>query len=152
MKTLRILPLLLIALTLNIGCDKSLELDEKFSPVTPADVDADAGDWDMIVLASPDAIAVPAPDAIGSTPYLAELAAIKAEQATLTAEQKKIIKYWSAGGVVRWNQFLRELVARYNLPPAPNSQDVYPLPDAEYPFGDPNLPFANPPYAARGFI
>ena len=43
------------------------------------------------------------------------------------------------------------LVARYNLPPAPNPDDTYPVPDANNPFADPNFPFANPPYAARAY-
>lgn len=52
---------------------------------------------------------------------------------------------------MRWNQILRELVARYNLPPAPKDEGGYPVPDAENPFGDPNFPFANPVYAARAY-
>jgi hypothetical protein len=52
---------------------------------------------------------------------------------------------------MRWNQILRELVARYNLPPAPSDQGGYPVPDAENPFGDPQFPFANPVYAARAY-
>jgi hypothetical protein len=53
--------------------------------------------------------------------------------------------------VLRWNQILRGLVARYNLPPAPRSDGSYPIPDANNPFADPNFPFANPPYAARAY-
>jgi hypothetical protein len=52
---------------------------------------------------------------------------------------------------MRWNQILREMVARYNLPPAPRDEGGYPVPDAENPFGDPNFPFANPVYAARAY-
>jgi membrane-associated phospholipid phosphatase len=51
---------------------------------------------------------------------------------------------------MRWNQILRELVARYNLPPAPQNGG-YPVPDADNPFGDPAFPFANPVYAARAY-
>jgi hypothetical protein len=46
---------------------------------------------------------------------------------------------------------LRKLVAQYNLPPAPKSDNTYPAPNAENPFADPNFPFANPPYAARAY-
>ena len=53
--------------------------------------------------------------------------------------------------MLRWNQIMRELVARYNLPPAPRADDTYPVPDANNPFADPNFPFANPPYAARAY-
>ena len=53
--------------------------------------------------------------------------------------------------MLRWNQILRELVARYNLPPAPRDNGTYPAPDANNPFADPAFPFANPPYAARAY-
>jgi membrane-associated phospholipid phosphatase len=53
--------------------------------------------------------------------------------------------------VLRWNEIERELVAKYNLPPAPRPDGTYPSPDAENPFGDPAFPFANPPYAARAY-
>ena len=62
-----------------------------------------------------------------------------------------MIAYWSGGGVLRWNQILRELVARYNLPPAPRADGTYPAPDAANPFADPAFPFSNPPYAARAY-
>ena len=53
--------------------------------------------------------------------------------------------------MLRWNQILRELVARYNLPPAPRDDGTYVFPDANNPFADPAFPFANPPYAARAY-
>jgi hypothetical protein len=145
--------LLTIALTsaLVISCDKDITDSEQLAPFKPGDIDADAGTWDMIVLAAPDQIAVPAPDAVGSDAYLAELAAIKDVQSKLTNKQKGIIEYWSGGGILRWNQKMRELVARYNIPPAVKPDNTYPVPDAENPFADPNFPFANPPYAARAY-
>ena len=53
--------------------------------------------------------------------------------------------------MLRWNQVMRELVARYNLPPAPRDNGTYVFPDANNPFADPQFPFANPPYAARAY-
>jgi hypothetical protein len=105
----------------------------------------------MIVLTSPGQIAVAAPTPVTSPAYVAELDAIKLSQANLTSAQRQAIAYWSGGGVMRWNQILRELVARYNLPPAPKDEGGYPVPDAENPFGDPAFPFANPVYAARAY-
>ncbi len=67
----------------------------------------------------------------------------------MTESQRQVIDYWSAGGTLRWNQIMLELVARYNLPPAPREDGSYVSPDAENPFADPQFPFANPPYAAR---
>jgi hypothetical protein len=133
------------------GCDKSVGPFEVLPPLEPSTMDATAGSWRMIVLTSPGQIAVAAPTAVTSAAYIAELDAIKASQANLTSAQRQAIAYWSGGGVMRWNQILRELVARYNLPPAPNDQGGYPVPDADNPFGDPAFPFANPVYAARAY-
>lgn len=141
----------LLVLSMVSSCDKSIETGENFTAQIPADLDADAGDWNMIVLSSVDQIAVAAPADPSSDAYKAELAAIKTAQSKLTKEQKEIIKFWSVSGVVRWNQIMRELVARFNLPPAPRPDGTYPGPDAENPFADPNFPFSNPPYAARAY-
>src|SRR5688500_7418039 len=129
------------------SCDKSIEIhgDLKFN--TPASADANAGTWRMIVLPAANSIAVAPPASVSSDAYLAELAAVKDAQSKLTKEQKDIIKYWSAGGILRWNQIFRDLVAEYNLPPAPKTDNTYPVPDAENPLGAPYFTFANPPYA-----
>jgi hypothetical protein len=105
----------------------------------------------MIVVTGPEQFTVAPPAAVSSEAYRAELAAIRTAQGTITDTQRDTIDYWSAGGVLRWNQILRELVARYNLPPAPRPNDTYPAPDANNPFADPAFPFANPPYAARAY-
>ncbi|MDP9176805.1 MAG: phosphatase PAP2 family protein [Gemmatimonadota bacterium] len=133
------------------GCDKSVGPFEPLPPLEPSALDPAAGSWRMILLTSPTQISVAAPAAVTSAEYKAELDVIKSSQANLTAAQRQAIAYWSGGGVMRWNQILRELVARYNIPPAPNDQGGYPVPDAENPFGDPPFPFANPVYAARAY-
>jgi hypothetical protein len=136
---------------LTVSCDKSIDDGEQLKSLTPADIDADAGTWKMIVLTTPNQVAVAAPAAITSDAYIAELTAIKDAQSKLTSAQRDVINYWSAGGIMRWNQKLRELVARFNLPPAPKADNTYPAPDAENPFADPNFPFSNPPYAVRAY-
>ena len=133
------------------GCDKSVGPFEVLPPLQPSSMEPTAGSWRMILLTGPSQIAVPAPTTIASAAYIAELDAIKTSQANLTSSQRNAIAYWSGGGVMRWNQILRELVARYNLPPAPKDEGGYPVPDAENPFGDPAFPFANPVYAARAY-
>jgi hypothetical protein len=133
------------------GCQQGITQGEDLPPLAPSSTDANAGNWRMLVLSGPTQIAVPPPGLVTSDAYRAELTAIKAAQAGLTAEQREIVSYWSAGGVIRWNQILRELVARYNLPPAPRPDGTYPVPDAANPFADPQFPFANPPYAARAY-
>lgn len=133
------------------GCDNTIHLTEVLPPLDPASLDANAGSWRMILLTGPDQFAVAPPGAVTSAAYVAELNAIKSAQAQLTQAQRQSIAYWSGGGVLRWNQVLRELVAQFNLPPAPASDGTYPVPDAENPFADPNFPFANPAYAARAY-
>lgn len=113
--------------------------------------DADAGTWQMIVLTGPTQFVVPAPSQVTSMDYQAELTAIKSAQSHLTSDQRTAIDYWSKGGVLRWNEILLELVARADLPPAPNPDGTYPVPDANNPFADPQFPFGNPPYAARAY-
>jgi len=125
-----------------------------FAPTTTlraASTDAGAGNWRMIVLTGPTQFAVAAPGSTTGLDYLAELNAIKSAQSRITADQRRAIDYWSRGGVLRWNEILLGLVARYNLPPVPNVDNSYPVPDANNPFADPQFPFANPPYAARAY-
>jgi hypothetical protein len=121
------------------------------SAQTPANPDRGAGTWQMITLTAPTQFTVATPAQTSSSDYQAELNAIRNAQSRLTAAQRKAIKYWSEGGVLRWNEILMGLVSRYNLPPAPTPEDTYPLPDANNPFADPQFPFANPPYAARAY-
>ena len=64
--------------------------------------DPAAGTWQMIVLTGPAQIEVAAPLATSHPDYQAELAAIKAAQGSLTADQREAIAYWSRGGVLRW--------------------------------------------------
>jgi hypothetical protein len=142
---------LLASLLGSIGCSKDIPTQETLVPSSPSGTDANAGTWKMIVLAGPTQVDVPAPAPTSSEAYQAELAAIKSAQATLTDAQRQAIDYWAGGGVLRWNQVMRELVARYNLPPAPRDNGSYPAPDANNPFADPQFPFANPPYSVRAY-
>lgn len=134
-----------------VSCDKSLSITEVASPLQPANVDAGAGAWRMIVMTGPDQVAVPAPTAVTSDTYLAEVAAVKSARANMGDTQRHALSVWSAGGVLHWNEIERGLVARFNLPPAPRADGTYPVPDADNPFGDPEFPFANPPYASRAY-
>jgi hypothetical protein len=134
-----------------VSCDKTVQPTEIYAPVEPTNLDTDAATWRMIVLAGPDQIAVPEPTAITSAVYLGEIAAVKAAQANATSAQQRAVAYWAGGGVLRWNEIERELVARFNLPPIPRADGTYPIPDAENPFGQPEFPFSNPPYAARAY-
>jgi hypothetical protein len=143
--------LLIVALTsLVITCGE-VDSQQQLRTLEPASIDANGGTWTGVFVANPAQIAVAAPAAAGSAAFTAELEAIKALQGGLTKSQEDIIRYWSAGGILRWNEIMRSLVARFNLPPAPLASGTYPAPDPENPFGDPNFPFANPPYASRAY-
>ncbi|MDQ3394598.1 MAG: phosphatase PAP2 family protein [Bacteroidota bacterium] len=140
-----------VIVSLPTACNKDIVMLEHLVPLEPIDSDANARTWTPILLTSNDQILVPVPEDINSVAYKTELETIKNVQANLNEEQKRAIEYWSGGGVLRWNQIMRELVARFNLPPAPNAEGNYPVPDPENPFGDPMFPFSNPPYAARAY-
>jgi hypothetical protein len=140
-----------LAATVLGACNKDIPQLGDLPPSTPAANDANAGDWRMIVLSGPGQFVVPPPAPATSAAYQAEIDSIKTAQANITEAQRNEIDEWSAGGVLRWNQILRELVARADLPPAPRDDGTYPVPDSENPFADPQFPFGNPPYAARAY-
>jgi hypothetical protein len=117
----------------------------------PDKSDIDAGSWKPILLSSANEFSISAPVATNTPEYTAQLSEIKSWQASLTDEEKNIVKYWSAGAVLRWNEILRQLVAKHNLPPYQNEDGTYPIPNANNPLVYPQFPFANPPYAARAY-
>lgn len=142
----RILSLLVLCAALA-----AQEFDGPPASLAQAGVDPNAGSWRMIVLQSPDQVPVAPPLPVTDAAYRAELEEIKAAQAGITPGEREVLDSWSQGGVLRWNKILMELVARYNLPPAPRDDGTYVFPDPNNPFADPNFPFANPPYAARAY-
>src|SRR2546426_6116608 len=106
------------------GCDNTITSSEALPPLEMVSLDSNAGSWRMIVLSGPTQFTVAAPAAETSAAYAVELAAIKTAQANLTAAQRSSIAYWAGGGVLRWNQIERELVARFNLPPRSEERRV----------------------------
>jgi len=152
-KLLSISSIVAIALVgLQLGCNKNISDRTAGVPVLqPSSLDAGAGSWRPILLSRPDTFAVPVPAATNSSLYIADLNEIKGYQKNLTADQQQAIAYWGAGGVLRWNEIMRGLVAKYNLPPYQNPDGTYPIPSSANPFAYPLFPFANPPYAARAY-
>ncbi len=143
----------LSGITLFISsCSKEIvgRTDET-AALAPANIDSNAGAWKPVLLAAPTDIVVAAPIATNTPDYIAQVNEIKSFQSTISAEEKHIVKYWSAGAVLRWNEILRELVAKHNLPPYQNADGTYPFPNANNPLAYPQFPFANPPYAARAY-
>lgn len=134
------------------SCNKTILQPTKQYPVlSPASLDLNADTWKPVLITNASTFNVPAPDAIGSPAYTADLNEIKGYQANITSDQQALINYWSAGAVLRWNEILRGLVAKYNLPPYQNADGSYPIPSSANPFSYPEFPFANPPYAARAY-
>ena len=142
-----------IACMVLASCNKTIlqPTNLQYPVLSPANIDLNADTWKPILITSASAFSVPAPDAITSPAYTADLNEIKGYQAGLTSDQKAIISYWTAGAVLRWNEILRDLVAEHNLPPYQNPDGTYPIPSSTNPFAYPEFPFANPPYAARAY-
>ncbi|MET0635610.1 MAG: phosphatase PAP2 family protein [Chitinophagaceae bacterium] len=135
-----------------IACNKDPEgRTENVKPLAPENLDADAGTWRPVLLTAPDEFALAAPIATTSPDYVLQISEIKSLQADITPEEQRIVDYWSAGGILRWNEILRDLVAKHNLPPYQNDDGTYPFPNAANPLAYPLFPFANPPYAARAY-
>jgi len=136
----------------QLSCSKlATGRTDNLSALNPAKTDIDAGAWKPVLLTGPTEFAVAVPAAVTTPGYVAELNEIKALQKNITKEQEEKIAYWGAGGVLRWNELMRELVAKYNLPPYQNADGTYPIPNAANPFAYPLFPFANPPYSARAY-
>ena len=125
------------------GCTEP-KIDEGILPfVVPTSTDADGGSWRTIMLKSAADIAVPQPSAVTSDAYQTELTAVKNGLLSSTPEQNEAVNYWAVGGVLRWNQIARQLVAKYNRPAGYDyvTGQVTPAEAAN--------PYAGQPYAAR---
>ena len=134
------------------SCSKNIDEQNMHYPmINPTRVDANAGTWKPILLTTANEFACPAPIATTSPDYIIQLNEIKSFQRDITADERRLVNYWGAGAVLRWNEIMRELVALHNLPPYQNSDGSYPIPSANNPLAYPTFPFANPPYAARAY-
>jgi hypothetical protein len=141
-----------VTATAVISCNKNItNVNYGLAPLNPANEDLNAGTWKPILLSRPDTFAVAAPAATSSPAYAADLNTIKGYQHNLNDGQRGQIAYWAAGGVLRWNEIMRSLVTKYNLPPYQLPNGTYPIPSSTNPFAYPLFPFSNPPYAARAY-
>lgn len=141
-----------IVLLTALSCNKDIiETNADYPALQPSALDLEAGSWRPVIISSVSDFPVPIPAAINSQTYQDELNDLKTKTNNLNDDQKKIINYWKAGSVLRWNEIMRELVAKHNLPPYQNDDGTYPVPTAANPFSYPAFPFSNPPYAARAY-
>ena len=152
MKNIIITLFAFISLASISSCSSDIyDRSESYPMLIPSNNDNLAGTWRPILLSAPDEFSLDAPVATTNAAFTRELNEIKSYQANITDEQKAIIKYWSAGSVLRWNEIMRTLVAKHNRPPYQNADGTYPTPSSANPFANPEFPFSNPPYAARAY-
>lgn len=140
---------LIPALALLPSCEADLPTMADYEAYAWSGLDETGGDCRPILLGDPTDIAVPAPEAVTSSAYLAELADVKARNASLSDADRENMAYWTNNPVIRWNEIALELVAKYNLIPGPNPDGTYTLPDPSNPGGTSPFPFSHPPYAVR---
>lgn len=142
----------LTTIILIASCKKDItEVNQQYPAINPTRADANAGTWKPILLTTANEFACAAPIATTSPDYIVQLNEIKSFQNNITNEEKQLVNYWGAGAVLHWNEIMRELVAKHNVPPANNPDGTYPIPSANNPLAYPLFPFANPPYAARAY-
>ncbi len=152
MKKIGILIIILGSLAVLSACSKDITEDNTVYPaISPIRPDANAGTWKPILLTAANEFGCPTPIATTSPDYVVQLNEIKSFQAELSNEEKALVNYWGAGAVCRWNEIMRNLVAKHNLPPVNNADGSYPIPSANNPLAYPTFPFSNPPYAARAY-
>lgn len=148
----KIFSIIIIVLFFASSCNKNIEeRNEDFPALSPVRTDTNAGTWRPVLITSPAEFSVAAPVALSNPDYVSQKNEIKSYQASITENDRRVLKYWAAGAVLRWNEIMRELVARHNVPPYQNPDGTYPIPSAVNPLAYPTFPFANPPYAARAF-
>jgi hypothetical protein len=134
------------------SCSKTIQEDNLTYPtLNPTRLDTNASDWKFILLTNAGDINCPAPMDINSNLYSIEIKKIKDIQSNLSSSDQNLINYWGSGSILRWNEIMRELVAKNNLPPYQNPDGSYPIPNSNNPFAYPTFPFATPPYAARAY-
>ncbi|MBE7178923.1 MAG: PA-phosphatase, partial [Mucilaginibacter polytrichastri] len=144
--------IVILSVAVIVSCSKDITgRTDELTALTPANNDTNAGNWKTVLLKRPDTFAVATPAAINTPAYIGELNEVKGLQQNMTSAQRDLVKYWSAGAVLRWNEILRQLVAKHNLPPYQNEDGTYPIPSSANPFNYPQFPFSNPPYAARAY-
>ncbi|HWD89158.1 MAG TPA: phosphatase PAP2 family protein [Mucilaginibacter sp.] len=144
--------LLSVVTLLYSSCRKDIvQTNMQYPALAPSNTDINADSWKTVLVTNPTVFTVAAPPATNSPAYVADLNEIKGYQRNLTSDQQALIKYWSAGSVLRWNEIMRDLVAKHNIPPYQNLDGTYPAPSSANPFAYPQFPFSNPPYAARAY-
>jgi membrane-associated phospholipid phosphatase len=141
-----------VIILLFTGCSKSLvETNKQFPLLQSTNKDLQGGNWKTILTINKNDFQPAAPLTATDPGYQKQLDEVASLQQNMTAEDRENLNYWGAGAVLRWNEIIRQLVAKYNLAPVNNPDGTYPIPSAANPLAYPFFPFANPPYAARAY-
>lgn len=148
MKTYNYLPILFFIL-LGTSCMEDLPNQYDFTGYQFSNLDANAGQWNLILHSSNEQILIPSPAESSSLEIQKELEDTKEKQLNATAAQKEAVGYWTNNPLLRWNEIALELATKYNLIPAPNSDGTYPSPDPANPAKYPKFPYSHPPYTSR---
>ncbi len=105
---------------LALSCQEDIDTGYSFDTYHFSGLDAQGGTWKTILIGDVNQYDVKLPDETNSAAYLKELSDLKTASAKPSTEQLNAIKYWGNNGLIRWNEIARDLVSKYNLPPAPN--------------------------------
>ena len=131
---------LLFSLLLFMSCKEKFPVSKpEFPALTFDNLDANGGAWKTVIINSSNNFLVDIPVNFDSEEYQQEVAQSKSIVNQRTYAQEVAINHWASGGVLRWNQIARELVAKYNHPPKDDEKS------------DPSKPMASPPFAARAY-
>ena len=117
--------------TMLCSCKKDIEgRTDNLPGLTPSNIDIDAGQWKTILLSDPTEFPVAVPAGTATPDYIAQINEVKSRQAHLSSDDRNLVKYWSAGAVLRWNEILRQLVANHHLAPYQNDDGTHQFPRA----------------------
>jgi membrane-associated phospholipid phosphatase len=141
--------LLVIFAFLGSSCVEDLPTKYEFTGYQFSNLDANAGQWKLVLHTSNEQVPLSIPAASGSPELLKELADAKEKQNKATSAQREAVMYWTNNPLLRWNEIALELATKYNLIPAPNPDGSYPVPDPANPSKYPKFPYSHPPYTSR---
>jgi len=136
-------------MALTVSCMEELPTMLEYEGYEYAELDQDAGNWNLILMSNPEQVSIPVPATADSPVLNQELQDAKTKIANATANQRESVKYWTNNSLLRWNEIALELSVKYNLIPGPNPDGTYTLPNPADPSATPNFPFAHPPYISR---
>lgn len=141
--------ILLMTLWGTSSCRKELPTRLSYDSYTYAGLDESGGSWTPVLLSDPEDVQLDAPAGIGTESYRQELAEVRALSERPDKRDREAMAYWTNNPIIRWNEIARDLVAKYNLTPAPAADGTYPAPDPTRPDQYPLFPYSHPTYTCR---